>query len=212
MDMSEKEKDFVEENEMSQNTDNTSDVNNTGEAENAAVKDDKKDGKSSKKRKSSRSKKKDDELKKKIEELEEEKAGLNEKYLRLYSEFDNYRKRTIKEKAELYKTAAEDTILAMLPVVDDFERALKAAGDSEKDSAHKEGMELIYNKLINILKNKGVETIEDKEVDFDLDIHEAITKIPAPSEELKNKVVDVVEKGYKLNGKVIRFAKVVIGE
>lgn len=154
---------------------------------------------------------KEDELQKKIDELSEKNAELNDKYLRLYSEFDNYRKRTIKEKSDLYKTAAEDTIVAILPVIDDFERALKAINDDASESAHKAGMELIYNKLNGILKSKGVEPIDANEVDFDLDIHEAITQIPAPREELKNKVVDVVEKGYKLGGKVIRFAKVVIG-
>jgi len=200
--MSENEKDILKEEENSQNTDINS-ANTEVEKDNSQKRG---------KRKKTSSRKKEEELKSKIEELEASVEELNDKYLRLYSEFDNYRKRTVKEKAELYKTAAEDTVLSILPVVDDFERALKAADDSEDGAAHKEGIELIYNKLVGILKNKGVEPIDEKEVDFDLDIHEAITKIPAPSEDLKNKVVDVVEKGYKLNGKVIRFAKVVIGE
>ena len=209
--MSDKEKEYTEEQETASVTDNKSEQEVDGKEEVEEVA--KEEEKPSKKRKSSsRAKKKEDELKKKLEEKGIEMAELNDKYLRLYSEFDNYRKRTMKEKAELYGTAAESTILALLPVVDDFERALKAIDDTKDDTAHKEGMELIYNKLLSILKAKGVEAIFEKEVDFDTDIHEAITKIPAPSKKLRDKVVDVIEKGYKLNGKVIRFAKVVIGE
>jgi len=209
--MSDKEKEYTEEQETASVTDNKSEQEVDGKEEVEEVA--KEEEKPSKKRKSSsRAKKKEDELKKKLEEKGIEMAELNDKYLRLYSEFDNYRKRTMKEKAELYGTAAESTILALLPVVDDFERALKAIDDAKDDTAHKEGMELIYNKLLSILKAKGVEAIFEKGVDFDTDIHEAITKIPAPTKKLRDKVVDVIEKGYKLNGKVIRFAKVVIGE
>lgn len=149
------------------------------------------------------------------DELEESKiklAEMNDKYLRLYSEFDNFRKRTMKEKVELYKTAAENVIVDLLPVNDDFERAIQNIPESEETKIHSEGMLLIYNKLSKLLEKKGVKSIDAMEKDFDTDLHEAITKIPAPSDELKGKVVDVVEKGYTLNEKVIRFAKVVIGE
>lgn len=195
----------AEETDIIAETDEKSDDNNQEETVEEKPKPKKKRG-------ISFSSNKETELKENIEELKIKNAELNDKYLRLYSEFDNYRKRTIKEKTELYKTAAEDTILAVLPIIDDFERALKSIKDDQADNAHKTGMELIYTKLSGILKNKGVESINESEVDFDLDIHEAITKIPAPTEELKGKVVDVVEKGYKLGGKVIRFAKVIIGE
>jgi len=209
--MSEHDKAVAEEQETASKTDNKTEQEAPVQEENKE--DVKEEKKPTKKRKStSRAKKKEEELKEKLEEKTIEMAELNDKYLRLYSEFDNYRKRTMKEKAELYGTAAESTILAMLPIVDDFERALKSIDDSEGAAAHGEGMELIYNKLLSILKAKGVEAISENEVDFDTDIHEAITKIPAPTKKLRDKVVDVIEKGYKLNGKVIRFAKVVIGE
>jgi molecular chaperone GrpE len=118
----------------------------------------------------------------------------------------------MKEKVELYKTAAEDVIKDLLPVADDFERAIQNIPDTDDTKIHMEGMVLIYNKLKKLLEQKGVKEIEAKEQDFDTDLHEAITKIPAPTDELKGKVVDVIEKGYTLNDKVIRFAKVVIGE
>lgn len=146
------------------------------------------------------------------EKLSQKVDELNDKYLRLFSEFDNFRKRTIKEKSDIYKTAGNDIIKDLLPVMDDFERALKSADESEDTSAHKEGMLLVYNKLKNVLKQKGVEEIDAMEKEFDTDLHEAITKIKAPKKKLKGKVVDVVEKGYKLNDKVIRYSKVVIGE
>ena len=208
--MSEQNKEAIEEQELASQTDKPTEQEVPGQEEpKEAVKDEK----PTKKRKSTtRAKKKEEELKNQLEEKTTEINELNDKYLRLFSEFDNYRKRTMKEKAELYGTAAESTILAMLPIVDDLERALKSVDDSEGAAAHQEGMELIYNKLINTLKSKGVEPIFEVKVDFDTDIHEAITKIPAPTKKLKDKVVDVIEKGYKLNGKVIRFAKVVIGE
>lgn len=191
-----------------ENDSQKADINTDG------VKEPNKEGskKSKKSKKTSKAKKVEEELKTQLEEKNIQFAELNDKYLRLYSEFDNFRKRTIKEKAELYKNAAEDTILAILPTIDDFERALQHFDTSDEAKAHKEGMELIYNKLLSTLKGKGVESIGEKEVDFDTDIHEAITKIPAPSDELKGKVVDIVEKGYKLNDKIIRFAKVVVGE
>ena len=142
-------------------------------------------------------------------ELEQQK----DKYLRLSAEYDNYRKRTLKEKLELSTTAKIDIIKAMLPVIDDFERALVHMNADTTDVASlREGVELIYKKYIDFLGKQGVEAIEAQGTDFNTDVHEAITKIPAPSDELKGKVLDCVEKGYKLNDKVIRFSKVVVGE
>jgi molecular chaperone GrpE len=136
---------------------------------------------------------------------------LNDKYIRLYSEFDNYRKRTQKEKLELHKTAGEDILKILLPVLDDFERAMNAMNEAKDITAVKEGVELIFNKLKNGLQQKGLAAMESKGLAFNADIHEAITNIPAPSEDLKGKVVEELEKGYSLNGKVIRFAKVIVG-
>jgi molecular chaperone GrpE len=141
-------------------------------------------------------------------------ADINDKYLRLYSEFDNYRKRTIKEKGEMVKTASEEVISSLLPVLDDMERAIAVseASHKEADLACLEGMKLIYNKLKFTLQQKGLEPLEAKGKSFDVDFHDALTKIPAPSNDLKGKVVDEIQKGYLLNGKVIRFARVVVGE
>ncbi|NQT77191.1 MAG: nucleotide exchange factor GrpE [Bacteroidetes bacterium] len=152
-----------------------------------------------------------DKTENKIQELGQKLDELNDKYLRLFSEFDNFRKRTQKEKLELFKTASEDVMTAILPVIDDFERAIKSTDDNGVDGNYKEGIELIYNKLINILKQKGLEQMSVLGEEFDTDFHEAITNIPAPEPGMKGKVVDEIEKGYKLNDKVIRFAKVVIG-
>jgi len=146
-----------------------------------------------------------------IIELEKKIAEEKDKYLRLYSEFDNYRKRSIKEKSELIKTAGEDFFKAILPVIDDFERAIKAADQTGDLNAIAEGVQLIYSKFKSTLKQKGLEEMEASGKQFDADIMEAITSIPAPNEDLKGKVVDEIEKGYSLNGKVIRYAKVVIG-
>lgn len=146
--------------------------------------------------------------------IEDEKiklAELNDKYLRLFSEFDNFRKRTIKERLELTKTASLDVIVSMLPVIDDFERAMQAFDDTKEAESLKEGVNLIYNKLKSTLTSKGVECMDAKGKEFDTDYHEALTQIPAPTKDLKGKVVDVIEKGYTMNGKVIRFAKVVVG-
>lgn len=137
---------------------------------------------------------------------------LNDKYLRLYSEFDNYRKRTSKERLELFKTAGQDILTDLLPVLDDFERAIQNMESSDDAEAIQTGINLIYNKFKNILENKGLKHFKSIENDFDPEVHEAITKIPAPSKKLKGKVVDEIEKGYMLNDKVIRFAKVVVGE
>ncbi len=137
---------------------------------------------------------------------------LNDKYLRLYSEFDNYRKRTQKERIELGKYASEQMIVDLLPVLDDFERALESAKAIENCDPVKEGMGLIYNKFISILEKKGLKPIESIGTAFDTDYHEAVTFIPSPSDELKGKVVDELAKGYMLQDKVIRYTKVVIGQ
>lgn len=144
--------------------------------------------------------------------LEDELAEMKDKYLRLYSDFENFKRRTSKERIDLYKTAGQEIITAMLPVLDDFERANKSMEKAKDIIAVKEGIALVHNKLKNILIQKGLKEMESEGKDFDADFHEAITKIPAPSPELKGKVVDAVEKGYFLGDKVIRYAKVVVGE
>ena len=146
-----------------------------------------------------------------IIEMEKKIAEEKDKYLRLYSEFDNYRKRSVREKGELIKTAGEDFFKAILPVIDDFERALKAADKTGDINTIAEGVQLIYSKLKSTLKQKVLEEMEASGKTFDADVMEAITSIPAPNDDLKGKVVDEIEKGYSLNGKVIRYAKVVIG-
>lgn len=148
------------------------------------------------------------ELKKANEQIEEQK----DKYLRLSAEFDNYRKRTMKEKAELILNGGEKSISSILPIVDDFERALKNMETATDVAAVKEGVELIYNKFMSVLGQNGVKVVETKEQPLDTDYHEAIAVIPAPNEELKGKILDCVQTGYILNDKVIRHAKVVVGE
>ena len=143
--------------------------------------------------------------------LEEELTEMKDKYLRLYSEFDNYKRRTSKERLDLLKTANQEMVVALLPVIDDFERARQSMQNAQDVTAVKEGVELIYNKLYSILQQKGLKPMEAVGVAFDADIHEAITQVPAPDENQKGKVIDEVEKGYYLHDKVIRFAKVVIG-
>lgn len=150
---------------------------------------------------------KHDDQSEKLQELGEKLAETNDKYVRLYSEYENYRKRTNAEKAELIINGGKDAIKAILPVVDDMERALQAMSDEE---GAKEGVQLIYNKLMNILGQKGLKAIEAKGEKFDENLHEAITQFPAADEGMKGKVVDVVEKGYYLNDKVLRYAKVVV--
>lgn len=147
------------------------------------------------------------------EQLQEELGKEKEKFLRLFAEFENYKKRTSKERIDLFKTASEDVMLAMLPVLDDFERALTHIEEDKEAEELRKGVLLIYNKLLTTLNQKGLEKMDVNSGDtFDADIHEAITQIPAPSDDLKGKIVDVVEKGYKLGEKVIRFPKVVIGK
>lgn len=138
-------------------------------------------------------------------------AELQDKYLRQVAEFDNYRKRTLKEKAELILNGAEKTVVAILPILDDMERALQNMAKAEDVAAVKEGVDLIYQKFIKTLEAQGVKAIEAKEADFNTDLHEAIAQIPAPCDEMKGKVIDCVQTGYTLNDKVIRHAKVAVG-
>jgi molecular chaperone GrpE len=148
----------------------------------------------------------------KEENFEEKYNELNDRYLRLMAEFDNYRKRTLKEKMELTKNGGEDVLKGILPVVDNMERAMKSMETATDTEAVKEGINLIYKKFQEFLTGKGLKEIEAQGLELDTDKHEAVTKFPAPSEDLKGKIIDVIEKGYTLNDKVIRYAKVVIGE
>lgn len=147
------------------------------------------------------------------EQLQDQLAAEKDKFMRLFAEFENYKKRTNKERIELFKTAGEGVMLAMLPVLDDFERALMHIEEDKEAEELRKGVLLIYNKLLNTLEQKGLSKIEVKKGDtFNADDHEAVTQIPAPSDDLKGKIIDVVERGYKLGDKVIRFPKVVIGQ
>src|SRR5690606_2950615 len=147
-----------------------------------------------------------------LADLQDEFEREKDRYLRLFAEFENYKKRTSRERIEMFKTAGEDVIIALLPVLDDFERALKEIEKSEDDGLFK-GVELINNKLRETLKTKGLQLMEINPGDaFDADSHEAITQIPAHEEKLKGKIIDVVEKGYTLGDKIIRYPKVVIGQ
>ena len=147
----------------------------------------------------------------KLAETEAKLAELHDKYLRQVAEFDNYRKRTMKEKAELILNGAEKTITAFLPVLDDMERALKNMEKAEDVAAVKEGVELIFQKFIKTLETQGVKRIETENADFNTDLHEAIAQVPAPTDEMKGKVIDCVQTGYTLNDKVIRHSKVAVG-
>ena len=145
-------------------------------------------------------------------EIQKDDQDYKEKYIRLYSEYENYRKRTAKEKIDLITNASENVIKELLPILDDFERAIDNNKNVEDAKILKEGFDLIYSKMHKGLINQGLKPMEANGKDFDSEIHEAITKIPAPNEKLKGKVVDVIEKGYQINEKVIRYAKVVVGE
>lgn len=147
-----------------------------------------------------------------FEQMTQKCAELNDKNLRLMAEFDNYRKRTLKERSELIKTAGESVLVNMLPLIDDFERALSVIKSAEDIDAVREGIELIYSKFIAFLMQNGVKAIPTENEVFNTDLHEAVTTFPAPSEEMKGKIIDCVSKGYTMNEKVIRFAKVVVGE
>jgi len=147
-----------------------------------------------------------------IEKLQAEVQEAKDKYLRLYSEFENFRRRTAKERLDLIKTANEDLMTSLLPVMDDFQRAQKALEESEDHKASKEGFDLIYNKFNNILQQKGLKPMSDKTgSEFNTEFHEAISQMPVEKKKMKGKIIDVIEKGYYLDDKVIRFAKVVIG-
>lgn len=147
------------------------------------------------------------------EKLQDQLAEEKDKFMRLFAEFENYKKRTSKERMDLFKTASQDVMVALLPVLDDFERALLHIEEDKEAEELRKGVLLIYNKLVNTLEQKGLSKIEvSKGDDFNADDHEAVTQIPAPSEDLKGKIIDVVERGYKLGDRVIRFPKVVIGQ
>ena len=154
----------------------------------------------------------EEKLQKELDEANEKIAVLEDKYLRQVAEFDNYRKRTIKEKAELIKNGGERAIESILPVLDDFERALSNMAKAENAAEIMTGVELIYNKFVVILKQNGLQKIETEGADFNTDFHEAIAIIPTPDEKMKGKVLDCVQAGYTLNEKVIRHAKVAVGE
>jgi molecular chaperone GrpE len=186
------------------NQDNESSPDNNGAGETA----DEKDAEKSDGAKEEISDKKEEH----IPSAEEKLAEMQDKYLRLSAEFDNYRKRTLKEKIEFTKTAGESILVNILPVMDDFDRAVKIIENAPDSKAMKEGIDLIYNKLRDFLKQNGIKEIESDNREFDTDLHEAVTSIPAPEKKMKGKVVDTIQKGYYLHDKVIRFSKVVIGE
>ncbi len=152
------------------------------------------------------------EVKSKVSAYEEKIKELQDKYLRLSAEFDNYRKRTLKEKIELTKSAGESLLINILPVMDDMERGIQIVNSAEDIEAVKEGINLIYNKFRDFLEQNGIKEIDAVNKGFDIDFHEAVTKVPVPEKDMKGKIVDVIEKGYTLNEKVIRYSKVVIGE
>ena len=154
----------------------------------------------------------EEKLQKELDEANEKVALLEDKYLRQVAEFDNYRKRTIKEKAEIIKNGGERVMESILPVLDDFERAMANMAKDENAAEMLTGVELIYNKFIGILKQNGLQKIETEGADFDTDFHEAIALVPTPDEALKGKVLDCVQTGYTLNDKVIRHAKVAVGQ
>lgn len=146
-----------------------------------------------------------------VKVLEARVAEVNDKYIRLAAEFDNYRRRTARERLDLIATAGEDIIKGMLPVLDDCERALQVLRESDADKSAIEGTELIYNKLMTFLKGRGLSVIEALGKELDTDYHEAVAQLPVQEKKQKNRIVDVIQQGYKLNDKVIRFAKVVVG-
>ncbi len=180
-----------------------------GQTENGQETAEKSTGKSKKRPKKLSTEEK---LKTEVEELNIQVAELKDKYLRLFAEFDNYKKRTVKEKIELMKTAAQDTMSVLLPVLDDFDRAKKNADDENSTEVFSDGVQLVYNKLYSSLNQKGLKPMESNGEDFDPELHDAITEIPAPSDEMKGKVIDTIEKGYLLKDKIIRHAKVVVGK
>ena len=197
---------------MSENIKECSEINNEEQtaAEPETPKEEKKKEKKGFLRKDAK-KEKIEELEKKVEELESKAAKDKDDYIRLMAEFDNYRRRTSQERLELVGMASTETIKGLLPVLDDCERALKVLMESNDSDAAKEGTELIYSKLMSYLKSKGLAVIEAFGQPFDTDLHEAVAQFPVQEEDKKGKVFDVVQTGYTLNGKVIRYAKVVVG-
>ena len=147
-----------------------------------------------------------------LEKAQDEIAELKDKYLRSVAEFDNYRKRTLKERAELILNGGEKVLSAILPVVDDMERAIENGAKTDDPQVIREGMELIFHKLLKVLEAQGVSTIETENADFDTDVHEAVAMVPGMGDDKKGKVIDCLQKGYKLNDKVIRHAKVAVGQ
>ena len=194
---------------MSENIQKNSEVQNEEKTAQEVQKETKKEKKSFLKKDAK--KEKIEELEKKVSELENQIGKDKDDYIRLMAEFDNYRRRTSQEKLELVSMASTDTIKGMLPVLDDCERAMEALKTLKDNDAAREGTELIYGKLMSYLKSKGLAVIEALGQSFDTDLHEAIAQFPVQEEDKKGKVFDVVQTGYTLNGKVIRFAKVVVG-
>jgi molecular chaperone GrpE len=192
------------------NKENIEDTTGSKEAEKKKV-DGQKQKSAGTRPKTARTKKKSEESSK-MKELEQELQEQKEKYIRLSADFDNYRKRTMKEKIELSKQAGEDIFARILPVLDNLERAMRSVEEAKDLDAVKQGMHLIHNMFKEYLGQQGVKEIEAMHQEFDTDVHDAVTKIPTPEKKLKGKVVDVIERGYFLNDKVLRYAKVVIGE
>lgn len=147
-----------------------------------------------------------------IAQLKQQLEELKDKYMRMYADFDNYKKRVVKEKYDMINSAAQDTLSSLLPVLDDFDRAKKNAEAENSKEHFSEGISLVYQKLYSLLRFKGLEEMETNGITFDPELHEAITEIPAPSEEMKGKIIDTIEKGYKLNDRIIRHPKVVVGK
>jgi molecular chaperone GrpE len=180
------------------------------ENEHGSDRNGKEKGKSFFGKKNDKLKEENEKLTAKVEELEKAKVELNERFLRLFSEFDNYKKRTAKERLELIETASEKVIMELLPIIDDFERAIAANQNVTDLQSVKDGFDLIYQKLLKVLTRFSVEEIPAKGEKFDTDLHEAVAHFPAQNEEDKDKVIDVTEKGYKMKDKVIRYSKVVV--
>jgi molecular chaperone GrpE len=181
--------------------------------ENETMDQEEKDEARSKEGKGPKSKKKKQPTKaEELEELKIQYAELNDKFLRLFADFDNYRKNCNKDKIDLVKTASQRVIEGLLPVLDDFDRAIEANKDRSESDEQLNGFMLIYNKLFTFLKQQGLQPMDSLGKEFDTDYHDAVTQIPAPSDDMKGKVVDVIQKGYLLNDKIIRHAKVVVGQ
>ncbi len=176
------------------------------EETNATTEQKEKPGKSKKKEKGT------EKLKEQLKAMDAELTEAKDKYIRLYAEFDNYKKRTIREKLEMMNSAARETFVSLLPVLDDFDRAKQSAEDENSNEVFSEGVSLVYNKFTSLLKSQGLKAMESTGEDFDPELHEAITEIPAPNDKMKGKVIDTIEKGYYLNDKIIRHAKVVVGK